>query len=190
MQSFAATILSCFSANAGGCDKAKEVNGVESIIHCMSCIMKRVGSAGCQKKKTHTYLALNWVHLLLLLGAPWHMQTFSVAYISSRLLPTASTASCWRLAQELPQQKKSVEGETLFSSIVCSCFSDTPALTLYWTTDLTSFSLSFVFHKLEVEPQLSVVIFLSYLNFVSKQVQLHCQPASKCGVQNVAAFLS
>lgn len=69
MQSFAVAVLPCFSADTSDCDKVREVNGVEStIIH--SFIMKRAGFARGQKNATHTYLAQNWVHLLLLLSAP------------------------------------------------------------------------------------------------------------------------
>lgn len=69
MHSFAVAVMPCFSADAGDCNKVREVNGAEStIMH--SFVMKRVGFARGQKNATHTYLARSWVHLLLLLSAP------------------------------------------------------------------------------------------------------------------------
>lgn len=69
MHSFAVAVMPCFSADAGDCNKVREVNGAEStIMH--SFVMKRAGFARGQKNATHTYLARSWVHLLLLLSAP------------------------------------------------------------------------------------------------------------------------
>lgn len=63
------------------------------------------------------------------------------------------------------QKGKKCGGWNVFLHL-CPCFSDMPALTLYWTTDLASpfFFISFVFHKLWTVQRLSGIIFSS-LNF-------------------------